>query len=99
MSIAAECGASFATLGCVGAVPGADGGGGGACLASMGADIGGGGGIATTRLGLEGCATVNVKLPRGFRAASHELTFYGTCANCALRPKPAVPAAKRKAAR
>jgi Fur family ferric uptake transcriptional regulator len=48
---------------------------------------------------LEGCATVNVKLPRGFRAASHELTFYGTCANCALRPKPAVPAAKRKAAR
>ncbi len=31
---------------------------------------------------LEGCATIEVKLPRGLRATDHELTFYGTCASC-----------------
>jgi Fur family ferric uptake transcriptional regulator len=31
---------------------------------------------------LEGCATVNAKLPRGFKATGHDVTFYGTCARC-----------------
>jgi Fur family ferric uptake transcriptional regulator len=34
---------------------------------------------------LEGCATVNAKLPRGFKTTSHDVTFYGTCAACAAR--------------
>jgi Fur family ferric uptake transcriptional regulator len=34
---------------------------------------------------LEGCATVDVKLPRGFKTSDHELTFYGTCAACSLK--------------
>jgi Fur family ferric uptake transcriptional regulator len=31
---------------------------------------------------LEGCASVDVSLPAGFRTAGHELTFYGTCDKC-----------------
>jgi Fur family ferric uptake transcriptional regulator len=31
---------------------------------------------------LEGCATVNAKLPPGFKATGHDVTFYGTCARC-----------------
>jgi Fur family ferric uptake transcriptional regulator len=33
---------------------------------------------------LEGCATIAVKLPRGFKTSAHELTFFGTCANCSV---------------
>lgn len=36
---------------------------------------------------LEGCATVNAKLPRGFKTTSHDVTFYGTCAQCSARGK------------
>lgn len=36
---------------------------------------------------LEGCATVNAKLPRGFKTTSHDVTFYGTCARCAASAK------------
>ena len=36
---------------------------------------------------LEGCATVNAKLPRGFKTTGHDVTFYGTCAQCAGRGK------------
>jgi Fur family ferric uptake transcriptional regulator len=31
---------------------------------------------------LEGCASVNAKLPRGFTVSRHDLTLYGTCAAC-----------------
>ena len=34
---------------------------------------------------LEGCATVNAKLPRGFKTTGHDVTFYGTCAACGKR--------------
>ncbi len=39
---------------------------------------------------LEGCATVDTSLPRGFRASHHDLTIYGICAPCgvAAREKP-----------
>ena len=48
---------------------------------------------------LEGCATIEVKLPRGFKASSHELTFYGTCANCSLKKSVTVASARRAAKR
>jgi Fur family ferric uptake transcriptional regulator len=31
---------------------------------------------------LEGCASVDVSLPAGFKTTGHELTFYGTCDQC-----------------
>jgi Fur family ferric uptake transcriptional regulator len=32
---------------------------------------------------LEGCdGDLRVKLPRGFRASGHDVTIFGTCANC-----------------
>ncbi len=34
---------------------------------------------------LEGCASVSAKLPRGFKASGHELTFYGTCSACSAK--------------
>jgi Fur family ferric uptake transcriptional regulator len=34
---------------------------------------------------LEGCASVSAKLPRGFKASGHELTFYGTCSGCSAK--------------
>ena len=30
----------------------------------------------------EGCASVDAKLPRGFRATGHDLTLFGVCAAC-----------------
>ncbi len=30
----------------------------------------------------EGCATVDAKLPRGFKATGHDLTLFGLCAAC-----------------
>ena len=40
---------------------------------------------------LEGCASVDAKLPRGFTVAGHELTFYGTCATCTAKAGKRVP--------
>jgi Fur family ferric uptake transcriptional regulator len=37
---------------------------------------------------LEGCATVNAKLPRGFKTTGHDVTFYGTCAACTPGTRP-----------
>jgi Fur family ferric uptake transcriptional regulator len=34
---------------------------------------------------LEGCASVSAKLPRGFKASGHELTFYGICSGCSAK--------------
>lgn len=35
---------------------------------------------------LEGCSTsVQISLPRGFRARDHEITMYGRCAACSRR--------------
>ena len=49
---------------------------------------------------LEGCATVDAKLPRGFKASNHDLTFYGTCAACSLKKAAAsVTPVKRTAAK
>ncbi len=49
---------------------------------------------------LEGCATIDAKLPRGFKASNHELTFYGTCASCSLkRAGRVIPALRAKAKR
>ncbi len=49
---------------------------------------------------LEGCATIDAKLPRGFKASNHELTFYGTCAGCSLkRAGRVIPALRAKAKR
>ena len=47
---------------------------------------------------LEGCATVAAKLPRGFKTSAHELTFFGTCANCPV-PKGSSTLRVRSAAR
>lgn len=47
---------------------------------------------------LEGCeAELKATLPRGFRAAGHEVTIYGTCAKCARGQRMArrPPAHKR----
>jgi Fur family ferric uptake transcriptional regulator len=46
---------------------------------------------------LEGCAKVEGKLPKGFTAQGHELTFYGTCATCSAKPRgrSAVPSRAR----
>ncbi|MDQ2908095.1 MAG: transcriptional repressor [Candidatus Eremiobacteraeota bacterium] len=30
----------------------------------------------------EGCATVDAKLPRGFKTTGHDLTLFGVCASC-----------------
>ena len=43
---------------------------------------------------LEGCASVGVKLPRGFTTNDHDLTLYGTCAACTRKP----PRRRRSAA-
>lgn len=45
---------------------------------------------------LEGCASIEANLPRGFKASDHELTIYGTCARCSLK-KTATPAPVRRA--
>jgi|SRR5271156_3148794 len=47
---------------------------------------------------LEGCASVNAKLPRGFKATSHDLTFYGTCARCSPQAKATAVRARRSKA-
>ncbi len=45
---------------------------------------------------LDECASVEAALPRGFRAKSHEVTFYGVCADCsAAARKKAVPRKSR----
>lgn len=37
---------------------------------------------------LTGCeSTITMQLPRGFRAREHDITVYGTCADCASRRK------------
>ena len=48
---------------------------------------------------LEGCATIEAKLPRGFKASDHELTIYGTCAHCSLKKSVPVAPARRAAKR
>ncbi len=43
---------------------------------------------------LEGCATVDTRLPRGFKSTHHDLTLYGSCAACSGANKAV--AARRK---
>ena len=44
---------------------------------------------------LEGCTvTDSLKLPRGFRAVSHDVTIAGTCARCRSRKSSAPEAAR-----
>jgi len=46
---------------------------------------------------LEGCASVDVSLPKGFKSAGHDLTVYGTCDRCSPKRVARARAVPKKA--